>query len=68
MPFNPCAEKRHRNLKQIFILCLDSLKERKLRFTLTILMVIVGGALMPAINGMSAGSAIFMQMGSLAPT
>jgi len=31
-------------------------------------MVIVGGALMPAINGMSAGSAIFMQMGSLAPT
>lgn len=39
-------EKKHRNLKEIFILSLE----------LTISMVLVGGALMVAINGMSAGS------------
>ncbi len=63
------VKKRHRNLKQIFILSLDSLRERKLRSALTILMVVVGGALMVAINGMSAGSGAFMhkQIGSLAP-
>jgi putative ABC transport system permease protein len=60
---------KHRNLKQIFILSIDAFKERKLRSALTVLMVVVGGALMVAINGMSAGSAVFMhkQMGSLAP-
>src|SRR5215471_15681277 len=62
-------KKKHRNLKQIFILSLDALKERKGRSALTVLMVVVGGALMVAINGMSAGSAVFMskQIGSLAP-
>jgi putative ABC transport system permease protein len=60
---------KHRNLKQIFILSIDAFKERKLRSALTVMMVLVGGALMVAINGMSAGSAVFMhkQMGSLAP-
>jgi putative ABC transport system permease protein len=63
------VKKKHRNLKQIFILSLDALRERKGRSALTILMVVVGGALMIAINGMSAGSAVFMskQIGSLAP-
>ena len=62
-------KKKHRNLKQIFILSLDALKERKGRSALTVLMVVVGGALMLAINGMTAGSAVFMskQIGSLAP-
>jgi putative ABC transport system permease protein len=43
--------------------------ERKGRSALTMLMVVVGGALMVAINGMSAGSAVFMnkQLVSLAP-
>jgi putative ABC transport system permease protein len=62
-------KKKPRNLKQIFVLSIDAFKERKLRSALTVLMVVVGGALMVAINGMSAGSAVFMhkQMGSLAP-
>jgi putative ABC transport system permease protein len=62
-------KKKNRNLKQIFVLSLDSLRERKLRSVLTILMVVVGGALMVAINGISAGSYVFMdkQIGSLAP-
>jgi putative ABC transport system permease protein len=68
-PSRMVKKKKHRNLKQIFVLSLDSLRERKLRSALTILMVVVGGALMVAINGMSAGSAVFMdkQIGSLAP-
>src|SRR5215831_12790853 len=62
-------KKKHRNLKQIFILSLDALRERKGRSALTILMVVVGGALMVAINGMSEGSAAFTnkQLVSLAP-
>jgi putative ABC transport system permease protein len=62
-------KKKNRNLKQIFVLSVDSIRERKLRSALTVLMVVVGGALMVAINGMSAGSAAFMhkQIGSLAP-
>ena len=62
-------KKKHRNLKQIFVLSLDALRERKGRSALTMLMVVVGGALMVAINGMSAGSAVFMnkQLVSLAP-
>jgi putative ABC transport system permease protein len=60
---------KNRNLKQIFVLSIDSLRERKVRSALTILMVVVGGALMVAINAISAGSAAFMdkQIGSLAP-
>src|SRR5215472_11660959 len=62
-------KKKNRNLKQIFVLSIDSLRERKVRSALTVLMVIVGGALMVAINAISAGSAAFMdkQIGSLAP-
>ena len=62
-------KKKHRNLKQIFVLSLDAPRERKGRFALTMLMVVVGGALMVAINGMNAGSAVFMnkQLVSLAP-
>ena|SRR5947209_14219941 len=45
----------HRNLKQIFILSFDALRERKARPALTILMVVVGSALMVALNGLGAG-------------
>ncbi|HXX97786.1 MAG TPA: ABC transporter permease [Candidatus Bathyarchaeia archaeon] len=62
-------KKKNRNLKQIFVLSIDSLRERKVRSALTILMVVVGGALMVAINAISAGFAAFMdkQIGSLSP-
>ncbi|HYV52001.1 MAG TPA: ABC transporter permease [Candidatus Eisenbacteria bacterium] len=62
-------KKKHNNPKQIFILSRDALQERKGRSALTILMVLVGGALMVAINGMSEGSAAFTnkQLVSLAP-
>jgi putative ABC transport system permease protein len=62
-------KKKHNNPKQIFILSRDALMERKGRSALTILMVLVGGALMVAINGMSEGSAAFAnkQLVSLAP-
>ncbi|MGA9152105.1 MAG: ABC transporter permease, partial [Candidatus Nitrosopolaris sp.] len=57
------------SLKQIFVLSRDALMERKGRSALTILMVLVGGALMVTINGMSEGSAAFAnkQLVSLAP-
>jgi putative ABC transport system permease protein len=63
------VKKKHKNVKEIFILSLDALRERKGRSALTILMVLVGGALMVAINGMSEGSAAFTnkQLVSLAP-
>ena len=59
----------HRNLKQIFILAFDALRERKTRSILTILMVVAGGGLMVALNGMSAGvaSLINKQLSILAP-
>lgn len=59
----------NKNLKQIFILSFDALKERKARSALTILMVVVGGGLMIAINGMSAGQSAFVtkQLNFLAP-
>jgi putative ABC transport system permease protein len=62
-------KKKHNNPKQIFILSRDALKERKGRSALTILMVLVGGALMVTINGMSEGSAAYAnkQLVSLAP-
>ncbi len=58
-----------KNIKQIFILSFDALKDRKARSALTILMVVVGSALMVALNSMSAGQASFLnkQMNSLAP-
>jgi len=59
----------NRNLKQIFILSFDALRERKVRSVLTILMVVTGGGLMVALNGMSAGVADFInkQLSILAP-
>ena len=59
----------NRNLKQIFILSFDALRERKVRSVLTILMVVTGGGLMVALNGMSAGVADFInkQLSNLAP-
>jgi hypothetical protein len=59
----------HRNLKQIFILSFDALRERKARSALTILMVVASSALMVALNGMSAGQAAFTnkQLSILAP-
>ena len=58
-----------KNFKQIFVLSFDALKERKARSALTILMVVVGGGLMIAINGMSAGQSAFVtkQLNFLAP-
>jgi putative ABC transport system permease protein len=60
---------RRKNYKQIIILLFDALRERKARSALTILMVVVGGVLMVALNGMSAGQSAFMnkQMNMLAP-
>jgi putative ABC transport system permease protein len=59
----------NRNLRQIFILAFDALRERKARSALTILMVVVGSALMVALNGLSAGAADFIgkQLNFLAP-
>ncbi len=59
----------HRNLKQIFLLSFDALRERKARSALTILMVVVGSGLMVALNGMSAGQTDFINksLNSLAP-
>ena len=58
-----------KNFKQIFFLSFDALKDRKARSALTILMVVVGSALMVALNGMSAGQATFLnkQLNTLAP-
>jgi putative ABC transport system permease protein len=58
-----------KNFRQIFLLSFDALNDRKARSALTILMVIVGSALMVALNGMSAGQATFLnkQLNSLAP-
>ena len=60
---------RRKNYKQIIILSFDALRERKAKSALTILMVVVGGALMMALNGMSSGQSAFMnkQMSMLAP-
>jgi putative ABC transport system permease protein len=64
-------QKKHknRNLRQIFVLSFDALKERKARSALTILMVVVGAALMVALNGLGAGAAEFIgkQLNFLAP-
>src|SRR5215831_17017929 len=62
-------KKKCKNYKQILILSVDALRERKLRSALTILMVIAGGALMVALDAMSAGNTAFInsQINSLAP-
>jgi putative ABC transport system permease protein len=43
------------NIKEIFILSFDALKERKTKSILTIIMVMVGSSLMVAVGGISAG-------------
>jgi len=69
IPLVSKKQKHHRNYKQILILSLDAIRERKLRSVLTILMVVAGGALMVALNGMSVGNMAFVvkQFNSLAP-
>jgi putative ABC transport system permease protein len=61
--------KNHKNLKQIIILSFDAIKERRLRSTLTVLMVVAGCALIVALNAMSAGNIAFIskQLDVLAP-
>src|SRR6478736_5209622 len=63
------AGNSHKNIKQVFILSFDALKDRKARSALTILMVVVGSGLMVALNGMSAGQSKFLnkQLNFLAP-
>ncbi len=60
---------KSKNIKQIFILSFDALKDRKAKSALTILMVVVGSALMVALNGMSKGQQNFLnkQLNFLAP-
>lgn len=61
--------KKYMDIKEIFLLSFDALKERKARSALTILMVIVGSGLMIALNGISAGQNGFVnkQLNTLAP-
>jgi len=57
------------NIAQIFSLSFDALRERKVRSALTVLMVVVGSALMTALNGLGAGFGAFIddQFSQLAP-
>ena len=57
------------NIVEIFSLSFDALKERKARTALTVLMVVVGSALMIALNGLGAGFGAFInhQFSQLAP-
>jgi putative ABC transport system permease protein len=48
------------NIKEIFLLSFDALKDRKVRSILTILMVVVGSSLMVALNGLSTGIGKFI--------
>jgi putative ABC transport system permease protein len=48
------------NVREIFVLSFDALKDRKVRSILTILMVVVGSSLMVALNGLSAGFGKFI--------
>jgi len=47
--------KKIMNIKDIFVLSFDALKERKMKSILTIIMVMVGSSLMVAVGGISAG-------------
>ena len=57
------------NIKEIFILSFESIWDRKVRSILTILMVMVGSALLVAVNGISAGfrESFNKQFNNLAP-
>ncbi|MGN6709688.1 MAG: ABC transporter permease [Candidatus Nitrosocosmicus sp.] len=57
------------NVKEIFMLSFESLLDRKVRSILTILMVMVGSALLIAVNGIGAGFTVSFsrQFSNLAP-
>src|SRR5687768_11557218 len=57
------------DIKEVFILSCDALKERKVRSILTILMVMAGSSLLVAVNGFGAGFTEFFnnQFNNLAP-
>src|SRR5919106_5831938 len=57
------------DLREIFNLLFDALKERKVRSALTIVMVMVGSSLLVAVNGIGAGFTAFFndQFSNLAP-
>ena len=57
------------DIREVFILSLDALKERKVRSILTILMVMAGSSLLVAVNGFGAGFEKFFsnQFNNLAP-
>ena len=57
------------DIKEIFVLSFQALKERKIRSLLTILMVMVGTSLLVAVNGVGAGFTEFFnkQFSNLAP-
>ncbi|HKG42054.1 MAG TPA: ABC transporter permease [Nitrososphaeraceae archaeon] len=57
------------DIKEVFILSFDALKERKVRSILTILMVMAGSSLLVAVNGFGAGFSEFFnnQFNNLAP-
>src|SRR3982750_929456 len=47
------------DLKQIFAMSFDAIKERKIKSILTILMVMVGSSLMVAVSGIGSGFSEF---------
>jgi putative ABC transport system permease protein len=49
------------NTKEIFILSITALNERKVRTVLTIMMVVVGCSLIVVLNGLSAGQTNFLE-------
>src|SRR6476620_1107185 len=57
------------DIKEIFVLSFQALRERKIRSLLTILMVMAGSSLLVAVNGVGAGFTEFFnkQFSNLAP-
>ena len=57
------------DIREIFVLSFQALKERKIRSLLTILMVMAGTSLLVAVNGVGAGFTEFFnkQFSNLAP-
>ncbi|MDP9016142.1 MAG: ABC transporter permease, partial [Thermoproteota archaeon] len=57
------------NIKEVFTLSFDAIKERKVRSILTILMVMSGSSLLVAVSGFGAGFTEFFnkQFSNLAP-
>ena len=57
------------DIKEIFVLSFQALKERKIRSLLTILIVMAGTSLLVAVNGVGAGFTEFFnkQFSNLAP-